>query len=107
MSRTTPALSVEEARRTLGTRPGACRAEVERAFRTMVKHHRPDLGRVDGEWMSRVRLAREVAIADAGPDRRRHPRLGRVLDACQVLAMRSSTWSPSPSPKQSTFDTVV
>lgn len=84
----------QEAVTQLGVRPGACPEEVRRAFRSRVFELRPDLpGRTGGLVTPLLKEAREVLLAEAGPDRRGARRVsdGAPVD---VTAFRRSTWTP-------------
>jgi hypothetical protein len=77
----------------LRLRPGACAAEVQRAYRRLVRDLRPDLGGVDGAEMHRLTRARAVALAAAGGDRRRRPRVAGTRPQRAVVGLRRATWA--------------
>ena len=60
--------------RLLRCRAGACPAEIRTAFRAAVREMRPDLGQGTAEELDDLRRARDVLLANAGNDRRRHSR---------------------------------
>lgn len=57
------AMSVAEARATLGVEPGASAEEIQRAYREMMKKVHPDTGGSDA-LARRVRMARDLLIGD-------------------------------------------
>ncbi len=100
-------MSVEQALALLGTRPGACAAEVSRAYRHTLRRERPDLpGRVDGTFLARARKARDVLLQVAGPDRRRRRRTPAARPAPTVRLLRQATWRPEAE-APATFDTLL
>src|SRR3712207_4044713 len=78
------------ARALLGCRPGACRAEVRRAFGRAVKQARPDLGATDAVVLATLAEARAVLLEVAGEDRRR--RRIEVGAPANVHGLRRSSW---------------
>ena len=83
----------QEAVTQLGVRPGACPEEIRRAFRSRVLELRPDLpGRTGGLVTPALKEAREVLLAEAGPDRRGARRVADGGD--DVRPFRRSTWEP-------------
>jgi hypothetical protein len=85
-------VEVHEAVTQLGVRPGACPEEVRRAFRSRVRELRPDLpGRTSGLVTPMLKEAREVLLAEAGPDRRG---ARRATGASDMTPLRRSTWHP-------------
>jgi hypothetical protein len=88
-------LRIAAAESLLGCRRGASRAEVQAAYRRALHRERPDLGAVDGEWVTRVQSARDLLLACAPPDRRRRPRR-EAAPASSYLPLRRSSWGLTP-----------
>jgi hypothetical protein len=76
--------------RLLRCRAGACPAEIRTAFRAAVRDLRPDLGHASGEELHDLRRARDVLLANAGNDRRRHRRETQRYTNPSLL--RRETW---------------
>jgi curved DNA-binding protein CbpA len=76
--------------RLLRCRAGACPAEIRAAFRAAVRETRPDLGHSTAEELHELRRARDVLLANAGTDRRRHQRDARAYTNPTLL--RRETW---------------
>jgi hypothetical protein len=74
----------------LRCRDGACPAEIRAAFRAAVREARPDLGHATAEELDDLRRARDVLLAAAGTDRRRHRREGGTY--ANPALLRRETW---------------
>lgn len=100
-----PAMTLDEASELLRCRPAACAAEVQAAYRKLVREMRPDLdGQVTGEQMQRIQDARTLLLSAAGTDRRRRRRDRRDRRPIrEVLPLRRTTWSIPGEPPRS-FD---
>jgi hypothetical protein len=91
-------VEVASARMLLGCRPGATSGEVRYAYRRALLQARPDLGHVNGTWMAQVQQARDLLLAVAPHDRRRHPR-HESRPPAQVEPLRRSSWDVTPPPQ--------
>ena len=76
--------------RLLRCRAGACPSEIRAAFRAAVREVRPDLGHATGEELDELRRARDVLLANAGTDRRRHRRDEQAY--ANPTLLRRETW---------------
>jgi hypothetical protein len=76
--------------RLLHCRAGACPSEIRAAFRAAVRVARPDLGRASAGELDDLRRARDVLLANAGHDRRRHNREAQPYSNPALL--RRETW---------------
>jgi hypothetical protein len=76
--------------RVLRCRSGACPAEIRTAFRAAVREMRPDLGQATGEDLDELRRARDLLLANAGNDRRRHRRDEQTY--ANPALLRRETW---------------
>ena len=76
--------------RLLRCRAGACPAEIRSAFRVAVREVRPDLGNATGEELDELRRARDLLLANAGNDRRRHRRDEQQY--ANPTLLRRETW---------------
>lgn len=76
--------------RLLRLRAGACPAEIRAAFRAAVREMRPDLGQSTAEELNELRRARDVLLANAGNDRRRHRRESQTY--ANPALLRRETW---------------
>jgi hypothetical protein len=74
----------------LRCRAGACPSEIRAAFRAAVRAVRPDLGQATAEELDDLRRARDVLLANAGNDRRRHNRQEQAYPNPALL--RRETW---------------
>ena len=88
-------LRVAAAESLLGCRRGATRAEVQAAYRRALHRERPDLGAVDGEWVTRMQAARDLLLACAPPDRRRRARRDPTPPS-SYLPRRRASWGLAP-----------
>lgn len=84
--------TLDEAAVLLGCRRAATAREVRAAYRATVRSGRPDTGRSDGLWLTRVQAARDLLLAQAAPDRRRRERVRGT--PAGVVGLRRSTWEP-------------
>ena len=92
-------MSRDEAITLLGCRPGASAREVRAAYRRAVREVRPDVGGVDGTWLTTAQGARDLLLRTAGPDRRRRERTaGTGVEVVSALRRRSR-WLPAPQPR--------
>lgn len=82
----------------LGCRRGATRAEVQGAYRSALLRERPDLGAVDGAWLTRVQAARDLLLSMAPPDRRRRARRAPMPPSA-YLPLRRSAWGLVDEPE--------
>jgi curved DNA-binding protein CbpA len=82
--------ALADARRLLRLREGACPAEIRTAFRAAIREMRPDVGGSTAEQLDELRAARELLLAAAGRDRRRHSREESRYDNPALL--RKATW---------------
>ena len=89
-SRSTGSWDVLGACRLLRCRAGACPAEIRTAFRAAVREMRPDLGQATAEELDDLRRARDLLLANAGNDRRRHRRDEQAY--ANPTLLRRETW---------------
>jgi hypothetical protein len=89
-SRSAGSWDVLAACRLLRCRAGACPAEIRTAFRAAVREMRPDLGQATAEELDDLRRARDLLLANAGNDRRRHRRDEQAY--ANPTLLRRETW---------------